>query len=111
MPRGQFSAYQDWSTQSYHMLDRLTKVTTGAHLKFEKFRTTRSDSSNHSHCHENEGNFGGNQLLDSSIGLSLLSPSTTHDLLVSIATPPGFPLTLCPSQAYTHTLLLKPHAR
>ena len=33
-----------------------------------------------------EGNFGGNQLLVSSIGLSPLYPSLTNDLQVSIAT-------------------------
>ena len=32
-----------------------------------------------------EGNFGGNQLLDSSISLSPLYPSLTNDLHVSIA--------------------------
>jgi hypothetical protein len=33
-----------------------------------------------------EGNFGGNQLLDGSISLSPLYPSSTNDLHVSIAT-------------------------
>ena len=40
MPHRQFSAYQDWSTWSYNLLEKLTKVLPQdlAHLKFEEKR-------------------------------------------------------------------------
>ena len=41
-----------------------------------------------------EGHCGGNQLLGGSVFISLLSPCVSKYLHVSIATPPGFPLTL-----------------
>ena len=68
-----------------------------AHLKFENRSRKMKipDSSNHSlyltklaqqrGCYP-EGNFGGNQLLDSSMSLSPLYPNSTNDLHVSTAT-------------------------
>ena len=68
-----------------------------AHLKFENRSRAKNtpDSSNHSlyltklaqqrSCYP-EGNFGGNQLLDSSMSLSPLYPNSTNDLHVSTAT-------------------------
>ena len=54
MPHRQFSAYQDWSTWSYHLLERLNKVTTRS-FPFSSFRIDREqhvlDSSNHSPHH------------------------------------------------------------
>ena len=74
----------------------IKKPTFLAHLKFEN--RSRSDylpnASNHSLyltklriCRSYpEGNFGGNQLLDSSMSLSPLYPNSTNDLHVSTAT-------------------------
>ena len=87
-PHRHFYAYRDWSTQSYHLLEGFTGskhwiVTIWSLRKVREQRVP--DSSNHSFFPENEGNFGGNQLLKGSIGLSPLSPQT-NNLPVDIET-------------------------
>ena len=75
MPHRQFSAYQEWSTQSYHLLERLTGSKHWI-VPVQSLRIGRKEhvpeSSNNTLFPGNEGNFGGNQLPDGSIRLSPL---------------------------------------
>ena len=70
MPHRQFSAYQEWSTQSYHLLERLDGSKHWI-VPVQCLRIGREEhvpeSSNHSLFPGNDGNFGGNQLPDGSI--------------------------------------------
>ena len=92
-------------------------------LTFKALRRRKNfpDSSNHSlyliklfNSSSPEGHCGGNQLLDGSVCISLLSPSISNDLHVSIATLPGSLLTLPFSSCVHHhsspdtLVLLKP---